>query len=66
MRKKILRVKVEILNENGEYICGQQIKECSFSKPTTAMEVGLSLEEQLAIMANIQQSVLDNQADFLK
>jgi len=66
MRKMILRVNIEILDEDGKCINKCDLKECAFSKPTMASEVGLPMEEQLSIISDIQQNVLDNQAAFLK
>jgi len=65
MADNILRITVEVLTADGETLRTEQLEDCSFSNPTKAAEVGLSHEQQLEIMAAIQQSVLDTQAYFL-
>lgn len=66
MESKKLRVKVEIFDEQENILETKHINDWSICAPTTAAELGLPPDEQLKLMAAIQQSVLDSQADFLK
>lgn len=66
MESKTLRVKIEILDEQEKILETKHINDWSVCTPTTAAELGLPPDEQLKLMASIQQSVLNSQADFLK
>ena len=66
MESKTLRVKIEILDKQEKILQTNHINDWSLCAPTQAAELGLPPDEQLKLMASIQQSFLNSQADFLK
>jgi hypothetical protein len=63
---KTLRVHIDVVNESGEVIDSKVINEKEIIHPRNAGEFGYNQAEQLSLLDDIQQSLLDNQADFLK
>ena len=66
MVNKVIRVHVEILNEAGEVTGSKIINEKEIIYPRDVGELGFNQAEQLSMLDDIQQSLLDNQAVFLK
>lgn len=66
MINKTLRIQVDIVNEAGQVTDSKVISEKEIIYPRNAGEFGFNQAEQLSILDDIQQSLLDNQAGFLK
>ena len=65
MPKKLVIV-AKIIDDDGKTISSEEISQKVITPPTDTSNFGYSRVEQLEIIKNVQQSMLDNQVDFLK
>lgn len=65
MVKKLI-VTVNAIDENGEVLLTKEISRKEITPPTDISNFGYNRVEQLQIIEDIQQAMLDNQANFLK
>jgi len=63
---KTLRITVEVIDEMGETVDKRMITEKEIIHPKTASDLGFNQSEQLGILDDVQQSLLDQQSNFLK
>ena len=65
MPKKLI-ITVNAVDENGETSLTKEISRKEIIPPTDISNFGYNRIEQLQMMKDIQQAMLDSQADFLK
>ena len=61
-----LVITANTVDDNGNIISSHEISKKEIKPPIEANDFGYNQNEQLKIIHNIQQNLLDQQADFLK